>query len=126
MNTYAHELEGEELEAAQAIDELLAGDYVLMDRERSSSILMSALDPVPLVPKPVLPKYPNGPKNGIEAEEAIRQFVSKQKGEFTKRQAMEACEIGSQKWMATSLVKLQREGAIMKLGTSKDAKYVRL
>lgn len=29
----------------------------------------------------------------------------------------------SQKWMSNALVKLQREGVIKKLGTSKDARY---
>ena len=123
MNTYAHALEEEELETALAMDEVLAGNYEPTSNRHELTLYSASPEVKPLVVKPILPKYPNGPKSGAEAEAAIREFVAQQTDEFTKRQAMEACEISSQKWMATSLVKLQREGVIEKLGTSKDARY---
>lgn len=64
-----------------------------------------------------------GPRNGIEATAAVREFALAQTEDFTKRQAMEACNIKSIKRMATALRELQNEGAIKKIGTSKDARY---
>ena len=64
-----------------------------------------------------------GPRNGIEATAAVREFALAQTKDFTKRQAMEACRIKSMKWMSNALVSLQREGIIKKLGESKDARY---
>ena len=64
-----------------------------------------------------------GPRNGIEATAAVREFALAQTKDFTKRQAMEACRIKSMKWMSSALVSLQGEGVIKKLGESKDARY---
>lgn len=123
MNTYAHALDSEELEVALAIDELLADGYASSGRDLSTMTPIEVAVETPLVVKPVGPKYPNGPRSGVEAEAAVRKYAQSQMGEFTKREAMEACEISSQKWMSNALVKLQREGVIKKLGTSKDARY---
>lgn len=65
----------------------------------------------------------SGPRNGIEATAAVREFALAQTKAFTKRQAMEACRIKSMKWMSNALVSLQREGVIKKPGESKDARY---
>ena len=65
----------------------------------------------------------SGPRNGVEATAAVREFALMQKGDFTKRQAMEACHIKSLKWMKNALSELQSEGFIKKIGATKDARY---
>lgn len=64
-----------------------------------------------------------GPRNGIEATAAIREFALAQTKDFTRREAMEACNIKSLKWAKNALQTLQKEEVIKKIGENRDARY---
>ena len=122
LDIYAHAIAAKDMEAAavfngtithRSIEEVKA----LAAPEENLEVQPKTLEEVEAIVEEA------GPRNGIEATTAVREFTLAQKGDFTKRQAMEACHIKSLKWMGNALRELQGEGVIQKIGTSKDARY---
>ena len=122
MDIYAHAIAAKDAEAAAAFNGVITHRSIseiaatLIETEQLACIPKSDEEIRQIMEEA-------GPRNGIEATAAVREFALAQTKDFTKRQAMEACRIKSMKWMSNALVSLQREGAIKKLGESKDARY---
>ena len=122
LDIYTHAIAAKDTEAAavfngaithRSVDEVTA----LAVPEQSLEVQPKTIEEIEVIVEAA------GPRNGIEATAAVREFALAQEHDFTKRQAMETCNIKSIKWMANALRELQSEGIIKKIGTSKDARY---
>lgn len=122
VDIYSHAIAAKDTEAAAAFNGVIT--HRSIEEIAATLIQTEQLNTIPQTDQEIQEiMEESGPRNGEEASAAIRKFALAQKKEFTKRQAMEACHITSQKWMSNALVHLQREGIIEKLGTSKDVRY---
>lgn len=122
LDIYSHAIAANDARAAAAFNGMITDRSV--DEVTALTVSTEQLEDIPKGADEIMTIIENaGPRNGVEAVTAVREFALAQKGEFTKRQAMEACHINSQKWMSKALVSLQAEGVIEKIGTSKDARY---
>ena len=122
MDIYAHAIAAKDAEAAAAFNGAITHRSIRETAE--TEIDLRQLETLPKSDREIAQAMEEaGPRNGAQATATVREFALAQEKDFTKRQAMEACRIESMKWMSNAPVKLQREGIIKKLGTSRDARY---
>ena len=122
LDIYSHAIAANDARAAAAFNGIITRRSV--DEITALVVSTESLEDIPKGKEEIQAIVEEaGPRNGIEAAKAVREFALAQKKDFTKRQAMDACHITSQKWMSNALVSLQNEGVIKKIGTSKDARY---
>ena len=122
LDIYTHAIAAKDADAAATFNGAIT--HRSADEVASLEIVFNQTEVPPRTPEEIeIIVEAAGPHNGIEAAAAVREFALAQKRDFTKRQAMEACRIKSLKWMGNALRGLQDEGVIVKIGTSKDARY---